>query len=188
MTKKLPLTVPTGAIVQPATFEQSAIDTLTKWFDPAQIDCLRTAAENARHIAAYESTEPSLGDEKQVLARARELAFELSQILEQAPTHAAGALVGIAHSWFHDVYALDTMAGNLNTLTAGLDASIANLPKQGLRKSHADFVREIAGVCAVVGIKPSVSETSRFFAICSTVFVAAGMPQSPKGSIQAFIK
>lgn len=185
--KGLPLSVPTGGIVSPLIFTQTTIDVLSKWLDSNQIERLQQCAEVSKDLIQNDQESPTLGDQRVVLEKAAELARALSTLLEQAPSTAEGELDLIFHKYVGAIAQKDNMCIKLKLLANGLDVSLQKLPLQDRRKSHVHFVSLIANVLHESGIKPSVSENSRFFKVCKTVFEASKIYQSPTAAIKSFI-
>jgi hypothetical protein len=186
--KKLPLSLPTGSIVEPFSFNENAINSLKKWLDADQVEALRSRAEIAKHQLQEERTEPMLGAQRQVLQRAGELASSLAKLLDQAPQAASGELDQVFHEYMGGYQQREIMCMRLGILAKTLEQRLDRIPAQDRRKSPVFFVSLIAEVTHAAGIKTSASENARFFKVCQIVFESAGIPFSPAAPIKAFMK
>lgn len=186
--KKLPLSLPTGSIVEPFSFNDKEINRLKKWLDADQVEALRSRAEIAKHQWQEDRTEPMLSAQRQVLQRAGELASSLAKLLAQAPQAASGELDRVFHEYLGGYQEKEIMCMRLDILAQTLEQRLSKIPAQDRRKSPVFFVSLIAEVTHAAGIKTSVSENTRFFKVCKIVFKSTGIPFSPAAPIKAFMK
>lgn len=189
----LPLKLPTGGIVTPLHFDYETQASLRKWLDFSHIGRLQNCAEISRNLIQSDEDTPTLGDQREVLETAVELATALATILEQAPSTAEAELNLVFHKFVGGLEQQNLMVIKLKMLALGIDASLQKLPKQDRRKSPVHFVSMIANVLHDAGIKPSASESSRFFKICQALFSQVipnqdGNDSSPTGAIRAFMR
>ena len=183
----LPLSVPTGGIVEPLDLDLATQQKLLKWLSFWQVLQLRRCAERARDLVKHARDEPALSAQKKVLKKAMELASALAQILEQSPMTADAELLRVFYKKLGGVNEQQIMAFKLKTLAIGIDESLSMLPIQDHKRSHTNFVSMIAEVLNPAGVKTSFSENTRFFKISKTMFEAAGIYQSPAAAIKVFI-
>jgi len=186
--KGLPLSLPTGGIVEQFCFKQATITALQKWLNSNQIEALRARAETAKNMLADDRNSPMLAEERLVLQRAGELAKALATILEQAPSRSSAELDLVFQRHLGGWQQKELTGARLSILAVSLDHRLAEMPTQDRRKSPVFFVSQIAEVLNAAGIKNSVTENSRFFKICAIVFEAAGIYQSPAAPIKTFMK
>lgn len=186
--KDLPLSLPTGSIIEAFCFDAKTTTALQKWLNDEQIEALRCRTEFEKHRATEDKKEPMLADERLVLQRAAELAAALAKILEQAPPRASAELDLVFHKQFGDWRQKEITAVRLSVLSFAIERRLDHMPLQDRRKSPVFFVSQIAEVLQVAGIKTSVTENSRFFKICAILFESIGIYQSPAGPIRAFMK
>lgn len=184
--KDLPLSLPTGSIVESHYFGKEIIAKLQKWLDSEQIEALRARTETAQNMLKEDA--PMLADERLVLQRACELATALATILEQAPLRASAELDLVFHKHLGGYQQKAAMQQRLSVLADSLEQRLGDMPTQDRRKSPVLFVTQIAEVLNAAGIKTSVTENSRFFKICAIVFESIGIYQSPAAPIRAFMK
>lgn len=185
--KNLPLSLPTGALIEPFCFGETTKNALSKWLNDTQIEALERCAEVEKHNLVEEKETPSLGEEREVLERVSELAFALAKILEQAPNLAAAELDLMFHRHMGGFQQKEITATKLSSLAFHLGQRLDQIPKQSRRKSPAFFVRQIAGVLEDAGIEISVGENSRFFKITTIVFKSVGIYQSPAAAIRVIM-
>lgn len=186
--KDLPLSLPTGSMIEDLLFDAKTITALQKWLNADQIEALQGRAEISKHAWNEDKDSPMLADERLVLQRAGELAKALATILEQAPPRASAELDLVFQKYLGGFQQKKLTGARLNILAISLDQRLAKMPTQDRRKSPVFFVSQIAEVLNAAGIKTSVTENSRFFKICAIVFESAGIYQSPAAPIKAFMK
>ncbi len=186
--KDLPLSIPTGSIIEAFCFDAKTTTALQKWLNDEQIEALRDCTEFEKHRAEADKNDPKLPDERLVLQSAAELASALAKILEQAPPRASAELDLVFQKQFGDWRQKEITAVRLNFLSFAIERRLHHMPLQERRKSPVFFVRQIAEVLQAAGIKPSVAENSRFFKICAILFESIGIYQSPAAPIRAYLK
>lgn len=183
VSERLPLSTQTGGWVNPIHFGLETQNTLRTWLDFSQIGRLQHVAEMAIWVIGEDQDDPTLGEQRRVLEKASELATALATLLKQAPSTAEAELDLVFQTLG---YQKQNMVNDLELLSTGIFASLRELPMQDRRKSHAHFAGLIAAVINDAGIKPSVSENSRFYKICQCVFDAVGIYQSPAAAIRVY--
>jgi hypothetical protein len=185
--KDLPLSLPTGSLIEPFCFNSKTVTALQKWLNWDQIEALRCRAEFEMQTSRDNKDAPMLADERIVLQRAGELASALAMILEQAPARASAELDLLFQKHLGGWQEKELTGARLNVLAHSLDSRLNDMPKQDRRKSPVFFVSQIAEVLNAADIKNSLSENSRFFKICAILFEAIGIYQSPAAPIKAFM-
>lgn len=186
--KNLPLSLPTGGIVEPFYFKQATITALQKWLDSEQIEALQARTKNAKNMLDDDRDSPMLADERVVLQRAGELASALATILEHAPDRASAEIDLAFHEHLGGLQQREVMQQRLTLLADSIEQHLCDMPTQDRRKSPVFFVSQIAEVLTTAGIETSVTENSRFFKICAIIFESIGIYSSPAAPIRAFMK
>ena len=172
--KGLKLEQKNGKLVKPFEFSADTRKQLTKWLSTPQIDYLEKEVEFAKSIHDEKENEPTLSDSKRVLSRIQELAHCLSVALEDAPQSASLVLDLVSHKQLGDYRQRESLGIRLRLLSIGLKEKISKFPKQKNRVPRCVFmVSQIAAVLEPIGIKASISETSRFFEITHIVLTDA---------------
>ena len=186
--KDLPLSLPTGSLIEPFCFNSKTVTALQKWLNWDQIEALRCRAEEVKQQIDDGRESPMLAGERLVLQRASGLASALAKILAQAPTRASAEFDLVFQKYLGGWQEKELTGARLNVLAHSLDSRLNDMPKQDRRTSPVFFVSQIAEVLNAADIKTSLSENSRFFKICAILFEAIGIYQSPAAPIKAFKK
>lgn len=187
MSKNRPLPLRSAVWVNPLFFGEHATNELQKWLTTNQVEALKENAALAISVFRADANEPNFASQIDMLVRVAELADELGLILERAPATASAKLSQVFQQKFGDAGQKRVTAKNLRLLADGALEVMSAMPEQSRRKSPVFLVAQIAAVLSDTDIKSSVSENSRFFKICSIVFKATGLFQSPAAAIRVFM-
>jgi hypothetical protein len=166
-----------------------------------QIEELREAAELERYERELAKGAPTLSDEKRGLKLAAQRALDFRDVLENAPPEQMLIMDMALIAQERKPVQKEDLLSFLSDFAANIEVIVSRMPEQNRRRSNAFLIAKIARICESSGIKSSVSQTSRFFQICATLFAAIGVlgnkskPETavrdycdPKGSIASYLK
>lgn len=187
-TKSLKLQPPVGAWVRAFCFEEKTRVALKEWLSDADIDLLQNHVEVAVDRELENRDMASLAENKTVLGRVRDLAKSLATAMHDAPAATTGILDLMAQKHLGGWDKKDQLIESLLQLERGLSDHLETMPIQLTRTAPHEFmVKQIAGVLEPIGIRASVSKTTKFFKISKIVFHAANIHGDQTRSIEQFI-
>jgi hypothetical protein len=166
------------------------------------IRVLLSAIAEERQAAAMVDTWPTIGEDRAALAAMADHLALLAHSIDSLSPHAKAEFATACLRAFRTPAGPE--AAGLNALAAAIRARLDTMPEQDRRRSHASLVARVAIIVAPLGIKPSVSENSKFYRLCAGAFAIAGIrtrppktesskkrsaaPPSPAASIRAYLE